>query len=52
MAYAPQTSSLPASGWPTLGSLIGSGKRLVVFLTTTTDFNTAPYLIDGKENNL
>ncbi|TBU63819.1 PLC-like phosphodiesterase [Dichomitus squalens] len=50
LAYAPTSASLPASGWPTLGSLIDSGKRLVAFLTTEADFNTVPYLIDEFTN--
>lgn len=50
MAYAPPNASLPASDWPTLGSLISSGTRLVAFLTTTADFNTVPYLIDEFTN--
>lgn len=48
LAYAPASASLAASGWPTLGSLIDSGKRLVAFLSTTADFNAVPYLIDGE----
>lgn len=50
MSYAPPTASLPQSGWPTLGSLIDSGKRLVAFLSTTADFNSVPYLIDEFSN--
>lgn len=50
LAYAPTSASLAASGWPTLGSLIDSGKRLVVFLSTTADFNAVPYLIDEFTN--
>lgn len=49
-AYAPPSASLPASGWPTLGSLISSGKNLVVFLTTEADFTTVPYIIDEFTN--
>ena len=48
LAYAPESASLPASGWPTLGSLIDSGKRLVVFLDAEADFTSVPYLIDGE----
>ena len=48
LAYTPSSASLAVSAWPTLGSLIDSGKRLVVFLSTTADFNTVPYLIDGE----
>ncbi|CDO75487.1 hypothetical protein BN946_scf184935.g23 [Trametes cinnabarina] len=50
LAYAPESASLAASAWPTLGSLIDSGKRLVVFLTTKADFNSVPYLIDEFTN--
>lgn len=50
MSYSPQSASLPASGWPTLGSLIDAGTRLITFLSTTASFNTAPYLIDGEHS--
>jgi hypothetical protein len=48
MSYSPQSASLPANGWPTLGSLIDAGTRLVTFLSTTASFDAAPYLIDGE----
>ena len=47
LSYSPPSSSLPASGWPTLGTLIDSGTRLVTFLSTTADFTSVPYMIDG-----
>ncbi|OBZ68413.1 hypothetical protein A0H81_11684 [Grifola frondosa] len=50
LAYSPSQASLPASSWPTLGSLIDSGKRLVAFLTTTANFTSVPYLIDEFSN--
>ncbi|OCH96420.1 PLC-like phosphodiesterase [Obba rivulosa] len=50
MAYVPSNASIPASAWPTLGSLISSGKRLVAFLTTEADYTTVPYLIDEFTN--
>ncbi|THH23090.1 hypothetical protein EUX98_g8089 [Antrodiella citrinella] len=50
MSFAPASAALPQSGWPTLGSLIDSGKPLVSFLTTTADFNSVPYLIDEFTN--
>jgi hypothetical protein len=52
MSYSPQSASMPASGWPTLGSLIDAGTRLVTFLSTTANFDAAPYLIDGKRPTL
>jgi len=48
LAYSPTTLPLPASGWPTMGSLIDSGKRLVVFMDNTADPTTVPYVIDGE----
>ncbi|KAI0375129.1 PLC-like phosphodiesterase [Pilatotrama ljubarskyi] len=50
LAYAPDSASLQASAWPTLGTLIDSGKRLVVFLSTKADFTSVPYLIDEFTN--
>lgn len=47
LSYSPPSASLPASGWPTLGTLIDAGTRLVTFLSTTADFTSVPYLIDG-----
>lgn len=48
LSYAPPSSSpIPATGWPTLGSMISSGTRLVTFLDTGADFTSVPYLIDG-----
>ena len=52
LSYSPQSASLPASGWPTLASLIDAGTRLVTFLSTTANFETAPYLIDGEQSTL
>ncbi|EMD41853.1 hypothetical protein CERSUDRAFT_110411 [Gelatoporia subvermispora B] len=50
MAYVPSNASIPATEWPTLGSLINSGKRLVAFLTTEADYSSVPYLIDEFTN--
>lgn len=50
MSYSPQSVSLSASGWPTLGSLIDAGTRLVTFLSTTASFDSVPYLIDEFSN--
>ena len=47
MSYAPPSLTMPASQWPTLGSLIDSGKRLLVFLDNGADLNSVPYLLDG-----
>ncbi|KAG9314181.1 PLC-like phosphodiesterase [Chiua virens] len=45
MSYAPSSASLTASQWPTLGSLIDSGKRLITFMDASADFNSVPYII-------
>ncbi|CCL98115.1 uncharacterized protein FIBRA_00109 [Fibroporia radiculosa] len=50
MVYSPPSATLTASGWPTLGSLISSGQRLVVFLTTEANFQAVPYLINEFTN--
>ncbi|KAF9649694.1 hypothetical protein BDM02DRAFT_1761780 [Thelephora ganbajun] len=50
MSYSPKSASLSASSWPTLGSLIDAGTRLVTFLSTTASFDTVPYLIDEFSN--
>ena len=47
LSYAPTTSPIAVSGWPTLGSMIDSGKRLVTFLDNGADLTSVPYLIDG-----
>lgn len=51
MSYSPQSASLPASGWPTLGSLVDAGTRLITFLSTTASFEAVPYLIDGEHSS-
>jgi hypothetical protein len=50
MSYSPKSASLPASDWPTLGSLVDAGTRLITFLSTTASFEAAPYLIDEFSN--
>lgn len=49
MSFSPATSTLTASAWPTLGSMISSGNRLVVFLDNGAD-PTVSYLIDEFTN--
>ncbi|KAJ7161349.1 PLC-like phosphodiesterase [Mycena crocata] len=50
MSYAPSTSPLTASAWPTLGSMIDAGTRLVTFLDNAADLTSVPYLIDEFTN--
>ncbi|RKU45748.1 hypothetical protein DL546_008294 [Coniochaeta pulveracea] len=44
-AYAPGTN-LSMSEWPTLQSMINSGKRLVVFMDYHADTTVVPYILD------
>jgi len=50
MSYAPPSASIPATQWPTLGSLIDSGKRLLTFMDAEADFTSVPYIIDEFTN--
>jgi len=50
LSYAPSSSSLTFSNWPTLGTLIDDGKRLVTFMDTGADFTSVPYIIDEFSN--
>lgn len=45
LLYTPSKSTLTASEWPTLGSMIDSGKRLVTFMDSNADFDAVPYII-------
>lgn len=49
MSYSPP-SSLLESGWPTLGSLIDSGTRLITFMDSNANFTSVPYIIDEFTN--
>ncbi|KAG6879867.1 hypothetical protein C0992_010536 [Termitomyces sp. T32_za158] len=50
VSYAPPTSPIQASSWPTLGSMIDSGKRLVTFMDNQADLTAVPYIIDEFTN--
>ncbi|KAE8376725.1 PLC-like phosphodiesterase [Aspergillus bertholletiae] len=47
-AFVPSSSPdvLAVDSWPTLGELIGTGKRLVVFLDSGADTTSVPYILD------
>lgn len=47
LAYSPTAAAVAAADWPTLGTLVDSGTRLVSFLSTKADFTSVPYLIAG-----
>ncbi|KAL4070751.1 PLC-like phosphodiesterase, partial [Scleroderma citrinum] len=50
VSYTPSSAFMPASQWPTLGSLIDSGKRLITFMDANADFTSVPYIIDEFTN--
>ncbi|KAJ5157010.1 uncharacterized protein N7482_008110 [Penicillium canariense] len=45
-AFAPSSSPLSIGDWPTIGDLISSGKRLVVFLDYGADTSKVNYILD------
>ncbi|KAJ5502913.1 hypothetical protein N7463_005787 [Penicillium fimorum] len=45
-AYIPSENPLPIADWPTLGDMISSGKRLVVFLDYGADTKKVNYIQD------
>lgn len=49
-AYTPSASATSLSDWPTLGTLVDSGKTVVVFMNYNADFTAAPYIIDQFSN--
>jgi hypothetical protein len=48
--YSPTAGQLTINEWPTLGSLIDSGKRVLAFMDNQADFTQVPYLIDEFSN--
>lgn len=50
LAYTPSSASLASTAWPTLGEMIDSGKRLVVFMDFKADFTEVPYIVDEFTN--
>jgi len=50
LSYAPPQATVPISQWPTMGSLIDSGKRLLTFMDAEADFTSVPYIIDEFTN--
>jgi len=50
LSYSPPSANISVGSWPTLGSLIDSGKRLVTFMDAGADFTSVPYIIDEFTN--
>nr|GAT48440.1 PLC-like phosphodiesterase [Mycena chlorophos] len=51
LSYAPPTSPLTITQWPTLGQMIDNGTRLVSFLDNGADLTSVPYLLDEFTQN-
>jgi hypothetical protein len=47
ISFAPTSSATTFTQWPSLGTMIDSGGRLVTFLDNGAEFEAVPYLIDG-----
>ena len=47
LSYTPTSAVTTNTAWPSLGSMIDSGKRLVTFMDHHADFTAVPYIIDG-----
>lgn len=47
LSYSPPSESVLFSAWPTLGSMIDAGTRLVTFMDAGADFTQVPYIIEG-----
>ncbi|KAF8529779.1 PLC-like phosphodiesterase [Hysterangium stoloniferum] len=45
LAFISPSVPVPQSAWPTLGSMIDSGKRVVVFLDAGADTSRVPYIL-------
>jgi hypothetical protein len=48
--YSPSSSSTTLSAWPTLGTLIDAGTRVVVFMDYDASFSSVPWIIDEFSN--
>jgi len=48
--YSPTAGQMTINEWPSLGSLIDSGKRVLAFMDNQADFSQVPYLIDEFSN--
>jgi len=49
ISFVPSATPITASGWPTLGSMINSGKRLVTFMDNGAT-SAVPYILDEFTN--
>jgi len=50
ISFKPTNSVTTVFNWPTLGSMIDSGQRLVTFIDNHADLTSVPYIIDEFTN--
>jgi len=50
ISFRPSAAVTSIFDWPTLGSMIDSGQRLLTFLDNGADFTSVPYIIDEFTN--
>lgn len=50
LAYTPVAPSVAVADWPTLGSMIESGKRLVIFMDNKAQYDVVSWIIDEFSN--
>ncbi|EIW71612.1 hypothetical protein TREMEDRAFT_16423, partial [Tremella mesenterica DSM 1558] len=48
--YSPSAAEISLRDWPSLGTLIDSGKTVVVFMDQEADFTSVPWIIDEFSN--
>lgn len=48
--YVPASGTVTKTSWPTLGTMVDSGKTVVGFLTTEANYNSVDYLLDEFSN--
>lgn len=46
--YQPAGAVTAVDAWPTLGSMIENGGRMVVFMDYSADYNSVGWIIDGQ----
>jgi len=50
LSYSPPSANISVGSWPSLGSLIDAGTRLITFMDAGADFTSVPYIIDEFTN--
>jgi hypothetical protein len=48
LSYVPPSATTTFGSWPSLGSMISAGTRLITFMDAGANFASVPYIIDGR----